>query len=331
MPELTCPSCGKTVAEGTRFCPECGGRITPEPVAPLPPAPPAAIPPTVRLDVPPQQPTTPPGGFAPPLPAGALPPATGFAAPEAAAPKSRRTLWWILGGVGCLSVLLLGACLSIGALTLLGQQAANVEEAAATPVPSGGGGVVPEDSPLTGGSVLLEDDFSSEAASNLDVAEDDTSRSAYEDGVYVLEVKVPATVVWSLVGGPYEDVSLEVLAEVPAGSDVTAAGVVFHYQDNDNFYLFSVSNDGYYTLELLQNGSWTTLIDPTQSDLIDGTSNLLRVETRADQIALYVNGSLLEETVDGTFSAGELGLAVSTFENSTGRIHFDNLLVTRSE
>ena len=104
-----------------------------------------------------------------------------------------------------------------------------------------------------------------------------------------------------------------------------------YYQDNRNFYLFSVSNDGYYTLELLQDGNWTTLIDPTQSDQIDTARNTLQVATRSDRIALSVNGTLLEETTDSTFSSGEVGLAVSTFPDSTGTISFDNLLITRNE
>lgn len=354
MAELTCPSCGKQLTEYTRFCPECGARL-PEPAAPAPaepwppapppgglrtvvlppadepaqpadePAQPAALPPTARLDSP-AQPAQQPAQ--PPL---SLPPAG--AQPEVGQPQSaggRRTLWWILGGVGCLTVLLVGACLSIGAFTIIGRNAATGVELSATPV-LGGGGIVPDDSPLTGGSLLLEDDFSDEGTSNLDVSEDATSRSAYEDGAYVLEVKESETVVWSLVGGPYSDVSVEVEAEVPADSDMTAAGLVFNYQDGDNFYLFSVSNDGYYLLEMLQDGGWITLIDPTLSEEVDAARNTLRVEMRGDRIALYVNGALLEETTDSTFASGDVGLAVSTFPDSTGTVRFDNLVIAQGE
>ncbi|HMQ30049.1 MAG TPA: zinc-ribbon domain-containing protein [Chloroflexaceae bacterium] len=347
MAELTCPSCGKQLTEYTRFCPECGARL-PEPQAPTPPpgglrtvvlppadapeapaepptqpAEPVAFPPTVRLD-----PPAAPQPAAPPL---SLPPAAGH--PEAGQAQGgggRRSLWWILGGVGCLTVLLVGACVSIGALTIIGRSAVTGVELAATPV-AGGGGIVPGDSPLAGGGLLLEDDFSDEGTSNLDVFEDATSRSAYESGAYVLEVKAAETVVWSLVGGPYSDISVEVEAEVPADSDMTSAGVVFNYQDGDNFYLFSVSNDGYYVLEMLQGGDWVTLIDPTLSEEVDAARNTLRVETRGGRIALYVNGALLEETTDSTFASGDVGLAVSTFPDSTGTVRFDNLVIARSE
>lgn len=350
MAELTCPSCGKQLTEYTRFCPECGAR-QPEPPQPgstpsvpvpppgglrtvvLPPsdAPeqPAAIPPTVRLDPPPP----PPSQAQQPTPLQGLPPVGAYN--EAAQPQSsggNRTLWWILGGIGCLAVLFVGACLMLGFLTLLGQRVSSGSGLTATPV-SGVGGVIPENSPLTGGSgvLLLEDDFSDVFTSNLDVSEDDTSRTAYEDGAYVLEVKTSETVVWSLVGGPYSNVSVEVEAVVPPDSDLTAAGLVFNYQDSDNFYLFSISNDGYYLLELLEDGEWITLIDPTLSDDVDATRNTLRVVTRGNRIALYANGVLLEETTDSTFTSGDVGLAVSTFPDSTGTVRFDNLVIRRSK
>ncbi|NTU79676.1 MAG: zinc ribbon domain-containing protein [Chloroflexales bacterium] len=291
MPELTCAGCGKQLAAYTRFCPECGAqRPEPQSVAP------------------------------PPLPAYASDPA---------APPRRRTLWWILGGVGCLGVVLVGACISIGALTLLGRRVAASPTPTATAI--SGGVIEPDSSPLSGGDVLLDDDFSSPDTSDLDASEDETSRSAYEDDAYVLEVKEPGTVVWSLVGGPYKDVSVQIDAVAAPGSDVAYAGLVFHYQDNDNFYLYSVANDGYYTLEVLQDGVWTTLIDPTLSDAVRAGRNTLRVETRGDRIALYANGALLEKTADGLFTSGEVGLAVSTFEGSTGVVNFDNLLITQND
>lgn len=368
MSEFTCPTCGKRLTEYVRFCPECGSRLpdppaaaapASDPAAPAtpppgglrtvvlppeaaPPAPgegpdlstppppaaePAGIAPTMRLDAPAQPAAAVPALPTAAPPAGAFPPEQG--AP--AAPRNRRTLWWILGGAGCLVVLLAGACLSIGLLTLLGQRVEN-GELSATPLPAtGGGGIVPDDSPLTGGTVLIEDDFSDPATSDLDVSEDETSRSAYEDGSYLLEVKEPETLVWSIVGGPYEDVSIEVEAAPGPGAAIVSAGLVFHYQDSENFYLYSVSTDGYYALELLQDGEWITLVDPTLSDEVTSEGNLLRVVTSGDQIALYVNDVLLEETSDGTFTSGDAGVAVSTFEESPGTVQFDNLVVARGE
>jgi hypothetical protein len=312
------------------------------PAGQAPASPPAALPPLT-----PPPPTAPPafGGQLPtgaPYPSDPAPqPTYGGQLPTGqppypgeapAKPGNRRTLWWVLGGAGCLGLLAVVACAVIGVLTLLGGQVSSVfsEIEATVESEQGGGGIVPGDSPLTGGEVLFSDDFESAFASGLSEDEDASSRYAYEDGAYVIEVKEPETIVWARVDGTYSDARIAVDAEVPAGTDVSAAGLIFHYQDQDNFYLFSVSNDGYYALELLQNNEWVILIDWTISDVIDGSFNTMRVETQGDQIALYVNDQLLEETSDGTFTEGEVALAVSSLQDSTALVRFDNMLIEQN-
>lgn len=340
MSELICPSCGQFLERPTRFCPECGvslaelpttALVGPQqpPETPLPAPPPPFTAAGAPLADPPLRAAQ---TAALPGLAGGLPPP--YPAPGLSASGSsgkRRRLWWLAGGFGCLALVFFGACASIGVLTLLGQRVGERATSNATPVPSVESGPPRNGSSSASGEVLLENDFSDGLVGDLDVSEDETSRSAYEDGTYVMEVKVPEMVVWSLVGGPYSDVSIEVEAEIPLGSDVAAAGVIFHYKDNDNFYLFSISNDGYYQLELLQEGEWIMLIDPTFTEGIAEGWNTLRVETRGSRIELYANGVLLEATADSTFSSGDAGLAMSTFEESTGTVRFDNLIIVRAE
>ena len=231
-------------------------------------------------------------------------------------PRRWPSVWWLLGGVSCLVVVVM---LNLGALTGL---------LAPAVTPTVRGGSEPTPSPEAGG--VIEDDFSNPQNSGLEVVDDATTRAAYVAGAYVLAVKQPKKVVWSLIGGPYQDVTFQVDAAPVAGSKLAGAGLIFHYQDKDNFYLYSVTCDGYYTLELFQAGKLTMLLDPTQSDEISAEGNTLRVETNGDRIALWVNGTLLETTSDGTFTTGAVGLAVSSFERSTGAISFDNLVVRDS-
>lgn len=361
MATIICPNCKAELSEYKRFCPECGARLPEEapatsPVAPTvilppadaPPRPPVAVPPTVRLDAPQEETVVVPPAGAPPVqpspvgalpPVGQIPPAGGLSLPPtgvpAAAPPSGRRgplFWWLIGGAGCISLVLVGIC-AIGLLTLLGQRVSQLDPTAqpGAATTTGGGGIVPGDSPLTGGAVLLEDDFDNPAASELAEDEDETARYAFDGGVYVVEVKEPQTLVWALFEGSYSDARFAVDTEVPPGADESAAGLVFHYQDNRNFYLFSVSNDGYYALEILEDNEWFTLIDWTQSDAVDAVRNRIEVATQGDRIALYVNGELLEETSDGTFTEGEVGLAVTSLEDSTAEIHFDNMLITENE
>lgn len=350
MASIVCPSCKHELKEYVRFCPECGARLPdPEPQAPpagaaptvvLPPvgeqAPPAGaqaagVAPTARLDPPPPY-AGPPAGQQPQYgapPVGA--PYPGDPQSSGGSPRRRTLMWALVGGAGCLTLILVAVC-AIGVLTLLGQEVETVFPTTTLATPAAGaGGVVPQDSPLTGGDVLLEDSLDDAGSSGLGVDEDASSRYAFEDGAYVVEVKEPETIVWARVRGSYDDARVTVDAEVPPGADISSAGLIFNYQDPDNFYLFSVTNDGFYMLELLQNNDWIVLIDSTQSDAIDATRNRLRVETRGDEIALYVNDELLETTSDGTFSDGEVALAVTSLADSTAEVRFDNLLIEQNQ
>ncbi|MFV9505860.1 MAG: zinc-ribbon domain-containing protein [Oscillochloridaceae bacterium umkhey_bin13] len=352
MSDITCPSCGQTIEAGIRFCPSCGTRIAdqppPAPVRPAPstvrlpgddlppPSDPAAPPPPFDLppNVPPLAAETPPLGDIPP----SLPPSTPYDPMGTAAPPPEqnqgRKIWLLVGGGGCLIVVLLVACVSFAVLSF-GQQITSVIEAElnATPQPttSGGGGVVPIDSPLTGSSVLLREDFNNPANSVVEPSESPTSRYAFEDGGYVIEVKVPETIAWSIVGGPYEDLIAEVEIFTDPADDIAAAGLIFHYQDADNFYLFSVAGDGTYALEVLEDDQWVTLIDWTPSEVISETRNTMRVATQGDQITLFINGVEVDGINDGAFTSGQVGIALTTFADSTGRVRFDNLVIARNQ
>lgn len=252
-------------------------------------------------------------------------------------PRGQRgLLWLILGGGGCLGALMLLACAGLLLFTMRGGLAAALDAptptalvtatpaAEATPVAT-------EPAPTPAGdAVLLFDDFSNPRRSTLREEEDEISRSAFDAGAFLIEVKEAETLAWALADGAYGDVIVEADSAVEPGSEIVAAGLVFHYQNSRNFYLFSVSSDGYYALEILADDEWQTLIDWTPSDAIDAARNSLRVEMKGDRIAMLVNGELLEVTEDATLSGGDAGLAVSSFEASQVTIRFDNLLITRN-
>ncbi len=360
MAIFICPNCGKQLNEYVRFCPECGTRIPEQPaaappagVAPtvvLPPIPSAQIEPTIFVPpdsatpTPPQAsvsptrpleelPPVPPTAMPTPPPAAFPPAQPAIGQPEPAAKGRSRGFWWIATGAGCLVMLLALGCIGFFGMNLLGQGITNFEfPSQATPTrPAGaGGGIVPSDAPIVGGDVLLRESFDNADASNFDAAEDDVSRYSFADGTYVIEVKGSEQLVWSIAGGPYSDLQVEVDSTIASDADPAAAGLIFHYQDTDNFYLFSVDNDGYYALEILEDNSWVTLIDWTQSDAIDRERNTLRVETKGDEITLFVNGTRLESTNDAAFTSGDVGIAVTSFADSSATVAFDNLVIARN-
>ncbi|NJL34969.1 MAG: hypothetical protein HC893_15385 [Chloroflexaceae bacterium] len=130
------------------------------------------------------------------------------------------------------------------------------------------------------------------------------------------------------------------------GTSGTASGLVFRYQNDDNFYRFNVTGNGLYNLELMSRGTLTVLIDWTPSHAIRQIDtrqstfmaarqppapvwNGLRVALHGKEMTLFVNGAALETTVDGTFSRGAVALSVNTF-GSGAAVCFDNLFVGRN-
>lgn len=184
-------------------------------------------------------------------------------------------------------------------------------------------------------AVLLQENFADAQKSVLRIYEDDEVRYAIERERYLIEIKQPEVTAWSLVEGEYTNVAIQVEVQSTRSTAATAGGIVFRCRDDANFYLYAVSSEGFYRLELLEDGEWIALIDWTPSEAIvvptagyPNVANLLRVEVVDTQIALLVNGILLEKTIDSTFAAGAAGLAAMTFDGG-GRVTFDDFVIAR--
>ncbi len=276
----------------------------------------------------PSAPASPPAAWSSPTPqAGgqvysvpSLPPSQ-----PAAKPGSGRRVLLIIALVAGLGFLTLVA-LIVGVVMLnRGTGTATRPTAVVRPT----AGAAPTAAPVeTFGATLLEDDFENPRRSSLSDGENEDATYTFADGTYAINLKTPKYIVWSTFKGTYDDAAVEVDTTLD-GPSQSAAGLMFRYQDSENFYLFQVSGDGRYGLDVYENDELTTLIDWTDSSEINGTgeANRLRVETEGSVIRLFVNGELLEEISDDTFADGEMALAVNTFDEGDATVTFDNLIV----
>lgn len=185
----------------------------------------------------------------------------------------------------------------------------------------------PAPTSAAGGAVLYKQTFDSPGS---DFDEDETDNASYKfvDGTYSVTAKKPNLIVWQKIKGDYGNSSISLDTTINGPKD-SAAGLIFHYQDDKNFYLFTITGDGRYGLDMYKDDKLTTLIDWTESSAIKaaGDLNALRVETVGDKIRLYANDELLDEISDGTFRRGKAAIAVNTFEDPKLTVIFDNLIV----
>jgi tetratricopeptide (TPR) repeat protein len=181
--------------------------------------------------------------------------------------------------------------------------------------------------PLSG-EMILQEDFKNNAG-GWDLAPSQQSRREIKDGKLQIAIPVKGWMAWSNPGGSFSDFKLEVdvtLVEDPADG---SCGVLFRYQNPDNFYMLDISGDGYYSVNKLLSGVWQELITPTQSAAIEkrGQTNRLGIVAIGQEIEFYANDKLLGEVRDGSFAGGDVALYASTYEKAGLQVAFDNLTV----
>jgi hypothetical protein len=319
------PASDATIVAGPAPTPtSSAGSYTAPPVLPTTPATPP--------------PSTPPvGGMYPnaSLPSGPNMPPQGQ--------KSGSNVWKIIGiiaGIGLLACVALGVGVYMmvvrPAVTVgqnqLGTAGAAISTAVANPtfqaISAFPTSAAEPTAAASGGSAVLYKQTFDSASSDFDESETENASYKFVDGAYTVSAKKPNLIVWQKIKGDYGNTAISLDTTID-GSDESAAGLLFRYQDDKNFYLFTITGDGRYDLDMYKDDELTTLIDWTESSAINkaGEQNSLRVETIGDKIRLYANDKLLDEISDGTFKRGKAAIAINTFDDPKLTVTFDNLVI----
>ena len=181
------------------------------------------------------------------------------------------------------------------------------------------------------GALLFQDGFS-DPSSGWDRVRSPDGMTDYENERYRIVVNASNADYWSNPGLYFEDVRIEVDALKNAGPDDNDFGVLCRYQDTENFYFLIISSDGYYGIGLVLNGQQKLLEPPqmyhSEAILTGNSINHLKAVCQGSRLALTVNDELIAETYDSTFSTGDIGLIVGSFDEPGVDVLFDNLSVT---
>jgi hypothetical protein len=171
--------------------------------------------------------------------------------------------------------------------------------------PAIGGEIVPQ------GGVLFKDDFS-DPGSGWMQGEDEFGKTEYSDGSFRINVTSDVTGKVSIPRLYFKDVIIQVDATKVGGPDDNDYGVICRYQDENNFYFFEISSDGYYSIGKYRENQLQLLgMEQMQtSDAIHQgqSTNQIQATCIGSLLSLSVNGQKLIEVVDVDFSAGDVGL-----------------------
>jgi len=150
----------------------------------------------------------------------------------------------------------------------------------------------------------------------------------------VLKVITPNSLIWSINQPRYSDSRVDVAAVLLDGPVNDNFGVICRFVDNENFYGFLVTHDGYYGIFKMLNGQMMMTNDKTNLDFSEvirqgGVVNHITAECSGEMLKLTVNDTLLAEIQDNSFNEGQAGLIAGAYENAGVKVLFDNFNVTQ--
>jgi hypothetical protein len=193
--------------------------------------------------------------------------------------------------------------------------------------------VYPEETRGSGGAsgrVIFSDDFSAPTSGWSQVTAA-SGESVYLDGAYRIFVNQPNVDIWSMPGKQFQDVRVEVDAYKVGGERDNRFGIICRAIDNDSFYTFIISSDGYYGIGLIDGQEYQLIgmdaLQPSDAIRLGSASNHLRADCVGDTLTVTVNGVQLAQVKDTRFPSGDVGLIAGTYAAPGTDIRFDDFIV----
>jgi hypothetical protein len=154
---------------------------------------------------------------------------------------------------------------------------------------------------------------------------------AIAGGQLRIAVSRPESLAWTRASGKiFYNFTLDVDATPLSGPDDNDYGVLVRRVDDDNFYRFEISSDGFFNVQKRRQGQWEKLVaDWAESPAIrkGRATNHLRVVCAGRALTFSVNGTQLAQVTDDALARGEIGLLAGTLSAGGVQIAFDNLRV----
>lgn len=193
------------------------------------------------------------------------------------------------------------------------------------------GSVLPAAAVCPGATVLYEDSFD-----RLQPTWSDVAGAAVVGNGQLSVTPGTALEVWlASSAGVYDDLDMCVNVTTVKGvvPDEAKAGLVFWYEDENNFYVFQLSPNGKASVLRRQRGKWLDQVrwkDAENASQGDGAVNELRVTIKGGDAVFFVNGgefAKLEATAPE--NGQQIGLFAASPESEPATFAFDDLRVTK--
>jgi hypothetical protein len=234
-------------------------------------------------------------------------------APELAPPArktstARRVL--LFGGLSA-GLLILALILCVGGLYFIGLQASHNHQGLATMTPFPG--------TTPGATILFQDPLTSATAGWTN-----DNHCFFQDNAYHIKDGYACYAPAGNIG----DATITAQVEQIAGTPGVGYGIAFRRTSTGNFYEFEIASNSEWRFAKYVNGTFSEITSPAASTAIKGglnTINTLSVTAKGSDFEFFVNGTLVGQATDSTFSTGLAGLLVG---NNGVEVAFNNFQIT---
>lgn len=171
------------------------------------------------------------------------------------------------------------------------------------------------------------------------IGEDFDVNGQVVDGVYRFDVSADVGTFWTTAGENFRNGLYSVEVTQTDGPIDAGYGLMFRVDDdNDSFYLFEISGDGFAWIGRCLAGcseqsvlinDWWFETNAIKQGL--GETNELKVEANANNLIFFVNNIEIGRVTDSILGQGDIGLFVETIGLGGVTIEFDNVRVAPLE
>ncbi|MGH7410882.1 MAG: family 16 glycoside hydrolase [Candidatus Methylomirabilis sp.] len=119
----------------------------------------------------------------------------------------------------------------------------------------------------------------------------------------------------------YQDLELEVSFKAVEGEEDRGGGVVWRYQDPNNYYIARANplEDNFRIYRVVKG--WRKQLQSASAKVTSGTWHTIRIVARGDRMEGFYDGERRLEIRDETFARGKIGL----WTKADAVTHFDDL------
>jgi serine/threonine protein kinase len=165
-------------------------------------------------------------------------------------------------------------------------------------------------------------------------------RNISQDGIYQIATTSEGIATATLFDPVYiyDDVQITMDAALTENSAPAAGyGIIFRYQDADNYNVFAVDGAGRYSLWTRENGEWRELRgedekwSPNEIIAPVGQMNKVSIIVYRNLLVGYINGRQVVRLQEDTFKEGNIGIYLASPAGGQAAVNVDSYLIARSE